>query len=220
MMTVKRVALAVCPMDLFTGTRAGAGSVRVYMEDGEPGIHKEEDGLILFLDNGEPRRRLIAESAFYEREQTEFCMADFQKRRSPVYMLWLKPGPAYPYPSDVRICRKTGKPGAVINLAMEESKGLVSLVGAYPADRLEPRLIQLRAPEGMELEGRTLQIRRPGDGGKEDFTIRETRNRSLGLYELAQPLGQVYSVFDSSLVLILQVKADQEGHYFVPEPVR
>lgn len=219
MMTVKRVALAVCPMDLFTGNKAGPGTVRVYMEDGEAGIHKEE-GIILFLDNGEPKRRLIVESVCYEREQIVFCMSDFQKRRSPVFLLWLKPGPAYPYPFDVRLCRKTGKPGAVINIPMEESEGLVSLVGAYPADRLEPQLIQLRVPEGMELEGRTLQIRRPGDGATEDLTIRETRNRSLGLYELAQPLGQVYSVFDSSLVLILQVKADQDGYYSVPEPAR
>lgn len=217
MMTVKRVAAAVIPMDLFTGARVRPGTVRVWMEDGEPGIRKE-DGSIIFLDSGEPERSLIVESPYYEREQIMLCMNEFQGKRSPVLFLWLKPGPAYPYPSGVRLRTETGKPGSTVCIPMEESEGLVSLVGAYPADRLEPQLIQLKVPEGLELEGRTLQIRRLSDGKKEDFTIWETRNRSLGLYGLICPLEGVYSIFDSSIVLIMQVKADQKGNYRVPEP--
>lgn len=219
MMTVKRMAVAVCPMDLFTGSRVEPGTVRVYMEDGQPGIQKD-GGYIIFLDNGEPERLLIAESAYYEREQVTICTNEFQNKRSPVFMLWLKPGPAYPYPSEVRTNRRAGEPGSIINIPIEESIGLVSLVGAYPADRLEPRLIQLKVADGVELEGRTLQICRQSDGKKEMFTIWGTRNRSMGLYELACPLEEIYSVFDSSIVLVMQVKADQEGHYLVPEPIR
>lgn len=218
MMRVKRVAAAVCPMDQFTGTRAEPGTVHIYMEDGELGIQKDE-GYVIFWDNGEPERRLIVESPYYEREQIVLCMSEFQKKRSPVFMVWLKPGPVYPYPSGVRLHRKTGEPGAIINIPMEASEGLLSLVGAYPADRVEPQMIQMKAPKGLELEGRTLQIRRLSDGRKEDFTIWEARNRSLGLYELEVPLEDVYSVFDSSILLVMQVKADGEGHYCVPEPV-
>lgn len=219
MMTVKRMAVAVCPMDLFTGSRVEPGTVHVYMEDGQPGIQKG-DGYIIFLDNGESECLLIAESAYYEREQVTICTHEFQNKRSPVFMLWLKPGPAYPYPSGVRTDRRDGEPGSIINIPIEESVGLVSLVGAYPADQLEPRLIQLKVADGIELEGRMLQICRQSDGKKEMFTIWGTQNRSMGLYELACPLEEIYSVFDSSIVLVMQVKADQEGHYLVPEPIR
>lgn len=217
MMTVKRVAVAVCPMDVFTGTRVSPGTVHVRLEGGAPGIRKE-DGSIIFLENGETEYRLIVESPYYEQELIRLCMKEFQRKRSPVFMLWLKPGPAYPYPSGVRLHTETGKPGSVICIPMEESKGLVTLVGAYPADRLEPRLIQLKVPEGLELEGRMLQIRRLSDGKTEDFTIWETRNRSLGLYEMICPLEDVYSIFDSSIVLIMQAKADRNGLCRVPRP--
>lgn len=219
MMTVKRIAVAVCPMDGFTGTRVEAGTVRVYMEDGGRGIRKDE-GYVIFWDNGEAERCLILESPYYERERIVLSMAEFQKKRSPIFMVWLKPGTAYPYPSGVRLHTETGDPGAVINLPMKSSEGLVSLVGAYPCDQTEPKIIQLKVSENLELEGRTLQIRCISDGRREYFTIWEAWNRSLGLYELTCPLEAVYSVFDSVIELVIQVKADREGRYHVPEPKR
>lgn len=219
MMTVKRIAVAVCPMDYITGARVEAGTVHVYMEDGGYGIRKDE-GYVIFWDNGEAERCLVIESPYYEQERILLSMAEFQKKRSPVLMVWLKPGESYPYPSEVRLHTETGKPGAVINIPIEASEGLISLVGAYPSDQLEPQVIQMKVPENLELEGRVLQIRRPSDGRKEYFTIWETRNRSLGLYELACPLEEVYSAFDSVIGLVIQVKADSEGNYHVPEPGR
>lgn len=215
----KRVAAAVCLMDSFSGTRVGPGTVRIWMKDGEPGIRKE-DGYVIFLDNGERERCLIVESAYYEREEVVICLDDLWKKRSPVFMMWLKPGPGYPYPSEVRLRREKAMPDSIVSFPMEESEGLVSLVGAYPADCRKPELIHLKSPEGMELEGRTLQIRQPGDGKREVFTIWEIKDRSLGVYGLLHPLSGVYSAFDSSIVLVMQVKADREGYYLVPEPAR
>lgn len=216
MMTVKRVAVAACPMDEFTGHRVEPGTVRIAMEDGSPGICKE-NGYVIFWDNGEPSRCLVVDSPYYEPERIVISMADFHKKRSPVLMVWLKPGAAYPYPTGMCFRTEAGQPGRFGKFPMEASEGILSLRGAYPTDLLQPCLIQLKVPEGMELEGRVLWIRRRNDEAGEYFTIWETHNRSMGLYKLAAPLEAVYGVYDSAIRLVLQVKADQAGRLRVPE---
>lgn len=216
MMTVKRVAVAVRAMDPFTGTSAEHGTVRIYMADGAQGICKE-DGYVVFWDNGEEKRNLILESPFYEKEKITVQMEELRRKKLPVLSVWMKPGKAYPYSGEIRLEQRRGEPKSLVKIPMEQTGRLVTLSGAYPVDQLEPELIQMKVPEDMEVEGRMLYMKRLSDGVGEYFTIWEARNRSAGLYELTEPLHEVYGVFDGIICLVWQAKADEHGYYQVPK---
>lgn len=214
-MIIKRMAAAVRALDLVTGQVIDDGSVRIYMEDGAAGI-KKKDGYIIFWDNDMPRRKLILESPFYEREEIVLDMEVFRQKRMPRLLVWLKPGRQYPYPSSVRLETRYGTPLSTQRVYLESSVGLIRLRAAYPADRLEPCLIELKIPPGLPVEGRPLRIKRISDGYREDFCIWQARNESAGLYELVKPLEEVYSVYDEEIGFVLEMKVGKDGSYQVP----
>lgn len=215
LLSVQRVAVAVLPMDQFTGGSAIPGGVRVYMKDIAASVQKK-NGYVVFWDNGSTERTVILESPFYEREEIWLDMKIFQKKRMPALHVWLRPGHGYPYPSGIRLLKQETEPDTVVTVPLEESAGVIQLLGAYPADRICPRQIQLRVPEGVEIEGRTLLIRRLSDGKQEELLIWEENNRSMGLYEMAMPLKEVYSVYDTEILMVIQMRADREGRYTLP----
>ncbi|GEM_PF-4536122 len=214
-MIIRRVAVAVRAMDSLTGQAIDDGSVRICMEDGAAGV-KKDGGYVIFWDNDMPTRTLLLESSFYEREEIVLDMETFRKKRMPVLLVWLKPGRFYPYPSMVKLVTRYGKPLSDELIFMEPSAGLIRLAAAYPADRLEPCLIELKIPRGLPVEGRRLRIHRLSDGYREDFWIWQARNESAGLYELVSPLKEVYSVYDEKIGFVLELKVGEDGMYQVP----
>lgn len=214
-MIIRRMAVAVCAMDSLTGQIIEDGSVRIFMQDGAAGIRKEK-GFMIFWDNDMASRILIIESQIYEREEITLTMAEFRKKRMPRLLVWLKPGRDYPYPAAVRLATRQGQPGTTERIFLEPSAGVVRLTAAYPADRLYPCLIELRVPTGIFVEGRLLRIYRISDGHWEDFRIWQVRNESAGLYELEQPLQEIYSTYDEKIGFVLELKVGEDGNYQVP----
>lgn len=215
MMTVKRIAVAVRAMDMITGNPAAAGDVRIAMADGAAGIRKN-DGYVIFWDNGMPKRCLIAESPYYEREEILIDLADLRRKRLPAINIWLKPAWAYPYAAGQKLTIGQAEPNQPVRILMKQSEGLVRLSGSYPLDKLDLRLIELQVPRWLAVEGRPLRIQRLSDGHWEDFTIWQACNESAGLYELAEPLKEIYSVYDEAISLLLEVRAAKDGRYQVP----
>lgn len=214
-MIVKRIGIVLRLMDGLTGSIVDSGTVRIIMSDGAAGIRKS-DGYTVFWDNGESRRHILLESSYYEREEVTVEMEAFRKRRTPVLTVWMKPGRNYPYPSEIRIKEVAAHPNSIIRLPAENSDGIIQLQADYPMDGTQPDQIQLLVPEELELEGRMLHFHRKSDGYEEYVTIRETINRSLGIYEMEQPLKEEYRVFDEEIRLVLSLKADKDGICRIP----
>lgn len=216
LLSVKRIGVAVLPMDGLTGERAMNGMVHIFMEDGGPGIRKP-DGYVVFWDNGNEERPLVLESPYYAREVISLNMEALRRKKTPSLHVWLKPGLAYPYPTGMQLTQSKTKPHTTVNIPLEQSVGAVQLQGAYPIDEMDPNRIHLKITEGIEPEGRTLLIRRHSDGSEELFTIEDVRDRSRGIYELETPLQETYSIYDTQILLVLQVVSDAYGRYWIPE---
>lgn len=214
LLSVKRVGVAVLPMDGLTGGRAVNGTVHIFMEDGGACIRKP-DGYVVFWDNGNKERTLVLESPYYGREAISLNMEVLRRKKTPSLQVWLKPGPAYPYPFVMQLAHSKTEPAATVSIPLELSAGAVQLQTGYPMDN--PSRIHLRITEGIEAEGRTLLMRRLSDGREELFTIGDVRDSSIGIYELEAPLQEEYSIYDTQILLVLQVVSDAHGRYWIPK---
>lgn len=214
LLSVRRIAAAVRPLDSFTGLPPENGNVRVVMEDGAVPVIKPE-GYYIFWDNGSRKRILLAEGEGYERERLEIDVQDLERKRQPTVCLWLTPGRSYSYPPGVKLVEELGYPGETRTFPLEQSAGCIRFMEPYPCDRLNPRLIRLMVPADMELEGRRLCMRNM-DGDEEYASIWSVKNRAMGMYELAEPLRYVYGPYESGVLLTLSIKADGEGRLLLP----
>lgn len=215
MMSVNRMAVAIRPMDSFTGQPVLDGSIYIRMEDGGAGIRKP-DGYVVFWDNGLTQRVLVLESPYFAPERMVLDMGEIRKKRMPALFVWMKPGSGYPYSTAVRIKEQTAEPGSIVRVFMEHSEGIIRLAQPYPVDRLEPRVIALKIPPELVAEGRTLRIRRRSNDDQEVFTIWQACNVSAGMYELEQPLKSVYSIYDEAIGLFIEFKTGKDGICRIP----
>lgn len=99
---VRRAAAVICPIDGYTGEPVRApllSGLRVTISDGAVPVVKAE-GYWVFWDNGLRFRTVTAESPWFERTSREFDVKELDSMDMPVLELWLRPGPAYPYPAE------------------------------------------------------------------------------------------------------------------------
>lgn len=100
---VRRAAVVVCPIDGYTGEPVRAPlltGLRVTISDGAVPVKKPE-GYWVFWENGLGCRTVTVESPWFEREHKELDVETLHSMDMPVLELWLRPGPAYPYPAEV-----------------------------------------------------------------------------------------------------------------------
>lgn len=213
LMSVRRIAAAVRPMDSFTGQPPESTVLRVAMEDGGVPV-KKAGGYYIFWDNGSRIRTLTVKGSGYEPEYMELDVTKLEQKRQPTVYLWLKPDKSYIYPPGIRTEVYQGSPGEVRTFSLKQSAGVIRLMEPYPSDPLNPCLIRLLAPDGMELEGRILCI--CGLREEEYTSIWCARNRAMGLYQMSAPLEHEYGPYESQVLLTISLKADRDGRLYLP----
>lgn len=215
LMSVRRVAAAILPMDSITGRPVPPGNVKISIDDGGS-CERKKEGYVIFWDNGRNERTVFLESSYFRPETVTLNIEEIRKKRLPCLNVWMKPTNDYPYPKGIQLREETAKPYEIIRIPIEESVGSVNLEGAYPMDTLYPEQISLRVDPAVEIDGRRLMIRTADRKHQEYFTIWEQRNRSMGLYILKEPLQEIYSVYDAQILLVMEFMADEKGLYQIP----
>lgn len=98
---IRRAAVVVCLADGYTGEPPAPAllkAVSVTMTDGSIPVKKPE-GYWVFWENGSRYRTVVVESPWFEREEQQLDMELWKDEPERMLEIWLRPGPAYPYPA-------------------------------------------------------------------------------------------------------------------------
>lgn len=99
---IRKAAVIIRLIDGCTGEPLRAeflAAVSVTMEDGSVPVKKLE-GYWVFWENGVRYRNLSVESPWFEPEKQQLDMELWRDGNEPLLEVWLRPGPAYPYPGN------------------------------------------------------------------------------------------------------------------------
>lgn len=226
LMHMRKAAVALMPMDGFTGLPAEPGTVSAVMEDQGVPVRKDS-GYFVFWDNGMKHRTLYVDSPVFWKETLPLDMERLERKWQPTLFLWLRPNVRYRYPPGIRLAEGRTDPGTLVRRPVEVSAGLIRLAEPASADGLDgpwepglscavrPSLLHLAVPGTLYMEGRTLFLRYRGTGG-EYATIWEEKSCSQGLYQLDAPLQCSLGDIED-ILLVSETYADSSGWYRIPQ---